>query len=379
MASSRSLRAVDEDNMQFREHPSHANLPTHLHEWGPEQTLHVAVAFSNPFRWRVRRELMHNFRDHMEKQPNVSLYVGELAYGDRPWEVTSPERLNDIQFRIQDSPLFLKENILNRVIQRFPPNWKYGAIIDADFVMTRQDWAFEAIQQLQFYSWVQLFSSYVDVSGHKLSEGYQPLRANASFAYNWWRNGYCLPDGYGNGGWKNGEPMTLDYEELKKAKPTFRPVGATGGGWAFTRNGFETVGGLLDVCICGHGDWFMTFGLVSESAPEVGLPSYTDGYRRSIVAWQQRAAKLQKNIGHVDNFALHHFHGSKSRRFYTSRYRILVENKFDPHTDLTLNWQGIYMLSGNKPALRDGMRRYMIERSEDDPSLGDSTSEKPMI
>jgi hypothetical protein len=348
--------------------------------WSEDQTLHVAAAYSNPFRWRTRRELMNRFRDHMERQANVVLHVGELAYGDRPWEVTSSENPLDVQLRIADSPLFLKENILNTVVHRFPPDWKYGAIIDADFTMTRHDWAIEAVHQLQFYPWVQLFSSYADLSGTTIGSGFRPLRVNASFAYKWHENGFSLPDGYGNGGWKTRGP-TLDQYELSvasAAKP-LRQVGATGGAWAFTRGGFETVGGLLDICVCGHGDWFQTFGLVSELAPEVGMPNYSDGYRRAIVAWQQRAARLQKNIGYIDNFAVHHFHGSKLRRFYTSRYKILIDNNFDPDVDLVKNWQGIYALSGNKPALRDAMRRYMLERSEDDPAISETSGEKPMI
>lgn len=350
-------------------------------QWSEDQTLHLAVAYSNPFRWRSRRELMNRFRDQMERQANVMLHVGELAYGDRPWEVTAADNSLDLQLRISDSPLFLKENILNLVIRRFPANWRYGAIIDADFTMTRHDWALEAIHQLQFYSWVQLFSSYADVSGTTLSDGHQPLRLNASFAYNWYRNGHSLPDGYGNGGWRTGGPV-MDQYELSTAAVTTRPlrsVGATGGAWSFTRSAFEITGGLLDICICGHGDWFQTFGLVSEQAPEVGLPSYTDGYRRAIMAWQQRAARIQKNIGYVDNFAVHHFHGSKMRRFYTSRYKILIENDFDPQTDLNQNWQGVYFLNGNKPALRDAMRRYMLERSEDNPNLSEEAGERPLI
>jgi hypothetical protein len=358
--------------------PRHPDVHRPWAQWSEDQILHVAVAYSNPFRWRSRRELMNKFRDHMMSQANVVLHVGEVAYGDRPWEVTSSTNPNDLQLRIGDSPLFLKENIMNLVIRRFPPGWRYGAIIDADFTMTRHDWALEAVHQLQFYSWVQLFSSYADLSGSTLGNGYQPLRTNASFAYNWHRNGFKLPAGYGNGGWKSGGPVMDQYEMSTIAgdKKKVHPVGATGGAWSFTRSGFDLVGGLLDICICGHGDWFQTFGLVSELAPEVGMPNYTDGYRRAIMAWQQRAAKIQKNIGYIDNFAVHHFHGSKMRRFYTSRYKILIENNFDPQNDLVQNWQGVYQLAGNKPALRDAMRRYMLERSEDDMTL---TSEQPII
>lgn len=362
----------------YRQHP---DVHQPWAEWSEEQTLHVAACYSNPFRWRTRRELANNFRRHMQSSPNVRLHMGELAYGSRPFEMTSADNPDDVQLRIQDSPLFLKENVLNAVIRRFPPDWKYGAIIDADFTMTRHDWALEAIHQLQFYSWVQLFSSYTDISGGSLGNARIPLRINSSFAYNWAQNGYTLPDGYGNGGWKSGIPVLNDYghSEALDGKKPLRGVGATGGAWAFQRSALNTCGGLLDTCIAGHSDWHQTFGLVMEEAPEVGLPSYADGYRKSIMAWQRRAASLKQNIGYIDNHAIHHFHGSKFRRFYTSRYKILIENNFDPQVDLTPDYQGIYFLTGNKPKLRDGMRQYMLERDEDNPGIVESAGERPMV
>ena len=369
----------------MNQHPN-VNLP--WQQWSEEQTLHVAAAYSNPMRWQTRRRLANDFKRHMRASANVALHFGELAYGDRPHEVTgiageAEGPSGDVQLRIQDSPLFLKENVLNAVIRTFPPSWRYGAIIDADFHMTRHDWAIEAIHQLQFYDWVQLFSSYADTSAQTLGQGMRPLRINASFAYNYIRSGFRLPEGYGNGGWKAGAPVLDDYgQSVARVPPSRKPlrgVGATGGAWAFRRSAFDAVGGLLDTCIAGHGDWHQAFGLVSEEAPDVGVASYSDGYGRSIAAWQRRAARLKKNIGYVDNLAIHFWHGSKLRRFYTSRYKILIENDFDPQTDLVSDWQGIYSLSGEKPNLRDQMRQYMIERDEDNPEIMEAAGERPLI
>jgi len=156
-----------------------------------------------------------------------------------------------------------------------------------------------------------------------------------------------------------------------------RGVGATGGAWAFRRSAFETVGGLLDKCILGHGDWFMTFGLVGEEAPDMHIDGYTADYRNTILAWQSEAAKLRKNIGYVDGFAIHHFHGSKMKRAYAKRDTLLVQHQFSPNTDLKRDWQGIYQLSGSKPALRDAIRMYFISRNEDDPNL--YGTERPMV
>src|SRR5947209_8766473 len=94
-------------------------------EWSETQKLHVATPYSNPFRWRTRRELLNDFRRHMAQSPNVVLHVGELAYGDRPFEVTGQDP-NDVQMRTGHE-LFSKENIINLAVQRFPPDWQYGA------------------------------------------------------------------------------------------------------------------------------------------------------------------------------------------------------------------------------------------------------------
>jgi hypothetical protein len=356
----------------FRSHPD-----THQPwaEWSEEQTLHVAACYSNPFRWRARRELANDFRRHMEKTANVRLHFGELAYGDRPHEVTDSTFPLDVQFRTP-AELFHKENILSRVIERFPSDWRYGAWIDADFVFTRHDWALEAIHQLQHYDFVQLFSSYADLTGETYDTGHEPLRVTPGFAYNYIQSGYKLPEGFMNGGWK--KPGAIDDEYyLAAVAGAPRGVGATGGAWAFRRSAYDTVGGLLEQCILGHGDWFMAFGLVGEEAPDMHIDGYTDDYRNAILAWQRNAARLKKNIGYVAQFATHMFHGSKFRRGYANRDLILVKHKFSPRLDLRKDWQGIYQLTGDKPAMRDDIRRYFISRSEDDTAL--YGSEKRMV
>lgn len=329
----------------------HPNVHAPWQDWSHDETLHVAVAYSNPFRWATRRHLLNDFRRHMSTFPNVKLHVGELAYGDRPFEVTG-EHENDIQFRTE-SELFHKENILNEVIRRFDPNWKYGAYIDADFTFTRYDWAIETIHKLQHHDWVQPFSTYTDLSmrGHG---GHRPTGATRSFACVYQENGCKVPVCVKQGGWG-------PYDGT-----IWTPVGATGGCWAFRRDAFNRVGGLMEHCILGHGDWFMAFGLVTEPARGMHDTSYHPNYSGLIHAWQEKAKHCNRNIGFVDQHIVHHFHGSKKNRGYSSRDQILVRNQFDPHTDLRKNWQGIWELAGNKSALRDEIRDYFLARKEDD-------------
>jgi len=305
----------------------------------------------------------------MENSPNVKLHVGELAYGDRPHEVVDLAR-NPIDLPLRTNhELFHKENILNAVIRTFPPDWKYGAWVDADFHFSRHDWALEAIHQLQHYDFVQLFSSYTDLSGNTYGTAQIPMHVTPSFAFNYVQSGYKLPNGFGNGGWRTKGIGLGDYYGAAEAGKR-RGVGATGGAWAFRRSALDAVGGLLDQCILGHADWFMTFGLVGEEAPDMHVGSYSADYRNSIYAWQKNAARLKKNIGYVDGFAIHYFHGSKSRRGYSTRDKILgPPHLFSPSLHLRRDWQGIYQLSPDVPDLRDAIRAYFLSRSEDDQNL----------
>lgn len=284
---------------------------------------------------------MNDFRQHMAAVANVVLHAGELAYGDRPFEVTGGDP-NDVQLRTAHE-LWHKENILNIVIQRFPAEWQYGAIIDADFHMTRRDWALEAIHQLQHFDFVQLFSTYSDLSAEC-----RPYRVMPSFA---WVH------------WHGHEPRGHEYP-YGSGSP-----GATGGAWAFRRSAFDAVGGLLDVCILGSADWHMAFGLAGKvnTAPESTRCS--QGYVEAVRRWQERAKILSANIGYVENHAIHNFHGSKIFRAYGDRWKILRDHDFDPARDIVRDWQGIWQLAGNKPGMRDDIRRYFRARNEDDPGL----------
>lgn len=335
-------------------------LPPHQHphpeyhsqgqRWCEDQTLHVAVAYTNPNKYKSRRRLFNNFRQVMARTPNVVLHVGEAAYGDLPFEVTNEGHPMDHQFRSR-SVLWLKENLLNLVVQRFPKDWKYGAYIDGDVTFTRYDWALEAIHMLQHYSWIQLFSQYSNLGP----------------------NNEVL----------NTTPSCVKRHLDNLGSPRNYTQGATGLAWGFTREAFDAAGGFLDRCILGSGDWHMALGLIGEPdrTPEVtALTGEAARYSEYIRIWQERANRaFRQNIGVLENYAVHHFHGPKDLRHYGERRKILQVNDYNPYVDVFPDWQGLYQITPEKPRLRDGIRRYFSARSEDDlrTSIA-ATDKKPL-
>lgn len=345
----------------------HPNVHRAWSQWSEDQTLHVVAVYINPFRYAARRRLFNDFRLHMEGSANVRLHIVEVAFGDRPFEVTEATNPDDVQLRTTDE-LWHKENAGNIGVHRLPAGWKYACTIDADFRMARHDWALETIHQLQHYAWVQMFSSYAVMGPEGI-----PLSIRPSFAYAYHQYfGGSLDghrhhfDGAGKSAYKPGPKAGCPPTRLNTTP------GATGGAWAFTRAGFDAVGGLLDTCILGAADWYMSFGLIGNTVD--GHPEAVScgrAYEDSIRRWQTRAfAAIQGNIGYVENFATHGWHGDLKLRGYSNRWMILRDHGYDPLVDVQRDGQGLLRWSGGKPRFRDAVRRYFLSRDEDSTQSG---------
>jgi hypothetical protein len=337
-------------------------------EWSEAQTLYIVIPYSNPFRWRTRRTLYNDCYRHLAASANAVPILVELAYGARPFEVTEAGHPNHVQLRTE-CELWHKENLINLGIQRIPPTALYAGYCDGDFHFTRQDWALEAIHMLQHYHFVQLFSSYADLTGEDSTSdrGHRPYRHNSSFAWNFTHQSEFLAK-------QTAKAARDPYYGLPiptKGFPFGFPPGSPGGAWAWNMASFDAVGGMLDTCIIGSADWHMALGLASLNSARGETDLAGRAYNKSIFDWQARAANLKYTpgkapIGCVDNFAVHHFHGSHKSRSYGDRWHMLVTHDFDPSADIHRDRQGVWMWTGNKPALRDQMRNYFVGRREDD-------------
>lgn len=327
-------------------------------KWLESQTLHVIAVYNNPFRIKNRLSTFRTFAQHMRQTANVELHIVEIAFGERPFEVSKASDHNDTQLRTNDV-LWYKENAINIGIARLPKNWKYAAYVDGDFHFTRADWALETIHQLQHNGWVQPFSGY-----GFMSDDHRPVWCRPGFAYSYHKYFKGCLDTH-----KQLMPVIGEYGSDPQQK--FTSPGAVGGAWAFTKESLFAAGGFLDICILGSADWFMAFGLIgrdTDDRDEIRVGN--SGYVRAIKNWQARAfASTRGNIGYTDSFIVHEWHGDIRNRGYEDRWRILKENDFDPTKDLVRDEQGLLHWAGNKPKLEDAVSKYFLGRCEDSSVL----------
>lgn len=280
----------------------------------------------------------------VEEQPNTVLHTLEIAFGERD-HVTGKDDCGSrlIQLRTNHE-LWFKENGLNVAVQHLPNDWRYVAWIDADVRFVRDDWANETLHRLQHYDVVQMWSQYQDYTAdHEL------IGTAFSFMENY-RRGYRI-----------GQNEKLCYPYGKKGYP-----GAPGLAWAARRGAWDILGGLLDVCILGAGDWYMAHGLVGAVTDRMVNTANHPDYRRRIFEWQERADALRRNIGVVPGMIHHRWHGPKIHRRYGTREQILIETQYDATRHVYRDGQGLLQFSHMAPVeLRDRVRAYLHERNED--------------
>lgn len=303
--------------------------------------LHVIAVVFNPLRFTSRYNLFREFEKHVELNAEIELTVVELAFGDRCFEITKEDNPKHIQLRTSHE-LWHKERMINYAVTQLPADWKYVAWLDADVTFLNPDWAHETLQQLQHYSIVQMFTHAIDISPNG-----DPLEFFEGFAYSWMKGKRTFPR-------LNGSTGTPYYG--KHWHPGY--------GWAYRREAWDALGGLLDINIVGGGDHQMAYGLIGEIARTIPHGS-TEQYSKMIKQWGDQASAIKQNIGAVPGTLVHHYHGQKVKRNYHSRWKVLTGNAFDPVTDLKKDWQLMYALTGDKIKLRDELRNYFRARNED--------------
>jgi hypothetical protein len=271
----------------------------------------------------------------------------EVAFGNRPFEVTDPGNPRHLRLRT-DQEFWIKENALQLLIQRLPPDAARIAWIDPDVSFQNPCLDTETIEALEHHPVVQLFSPARD-----LGPKGEPIEKDRV--------------SYGFGHTEGLDPGPIGRGGFAKA---FHP----GYGYAFRRDALDAMGGLFSVAITGAADLLMVHAILGRLDP-VLYDDHSEGFQRYCRVYAERAKALRGDLGVVPGLVVHHYHGAKGARGYWERRPILLTpyldvatgkaSAFDPYVDLIPDCQGLWQLNPNKPGLRDAIRRYLRSRDED--------------
>jgi hypothetical protein len=303
----------------------------------------------------------------MAEAAGVKLITVEQAFGLRPFMVTQEGNPHHVQVRTVEE-LWHKENMGNLGFRRaaeLSPSAREVAFVDADIFPAKppHEWFTETWHMLQHYEVVQMGESLVNLGIHHDALG-PPM---PSFMHNYL---------------KFGSPTPLQHTDKAGGKYPYgggKGWGWPGGCWAYNVEALNKLGGLIDFCILGSGDWYMACGLIGEMKMAIDVRiAPSQPYLAALLHWQEIAERwIKRDAGCVPGMLYHYFHGTTRNKGYGSRGDILTRNKFNPHADLKCDVQGLLQLETWEPRqikLRDQIRAYFAARREDDTDGGYQSS-----
>lgn len=312
--------------------------------------LYVVCPVINAARFRTRWKLYEDFAKHCAEAGAV-LYTVEVAFGDRAFVVTEAGNPCHVQLRTHHE-LWLKERAINLGVSRLPANWRYVAWIDPDCMFGRCDWADETVQLLQHYPVVQMWSQLIDLdSNHEITG---QLRSFMDVQL------HGVTPSHGSGCY---------YTQVGAGQK----FGSPGLAWAARREAWNQMGGIIDICILGAGDWYFANALMGTLEKAIEKRNDLTGpFIRKMLQYQEHLGRamwegrrLTGNVGLMRGAVLHYWHGPRNNRGYRTRGEILMRHRFDPDRDLLVDWQGLYQLTDRCPKLRREVQEYFTARNED--------------
>ncbi len=313
----------------------------------------------NSPRYKARAENYLKFKEVCERA-GVKLITVEVAFGARPFEVTERDNPMHVQLRTYNE-LWHKENAINcaiNYIKQLDPDVREVGWYDSDqfpISVTPRFWFEETWHQLQHYEIVQCWEYLINFG----ADG-QPISGpQMSFMKTYAANGFEIPVG------KNVKHTLAGNSGMVS-------LGRPGLAWAANVRAIDKLGGLLDRCIIGSGDWHQAHSFVGGITKEGGYSWETDkltDYCKYLLAFQERCERwIKRDVGFVPVTVGHWFHGDKKGRKYDTRGRVLIENQYNPLVDVKYDSQGLLQLETWEPRqlkLRDQIRNYMNTRNED--------------
>jgi hypothetical protein len=242
------------------------------------------------------------------------------------------------------SPIWVKENLINLGIQSLNGDWEYACWLDKDIYFLNPNWDVDTINKLKEYDIIQPWSRVQFLNKAYEIDMLRNIETTSVFIESF----YKCPD-------KEKEKGFLSY--AKASELGYGRSGHPGHVWAINRKFYEKIGGLFDKCIIGGGDSFMVVAMDgSFNIPHLGINELYKDFFQSYV----NIIKGTK-VGYIEGTIIHYYHGEIINRNYYGRFNIL-NNKIDLKNDLDYNHNGTLKI--NKPEVEKNILDYFYSRKE---------------
>lgn len=301
----------------------------------PSEDICIITCYFNPRNYRTK---LRNYNAFSRPFLNagIALFTIELAFDNNDFQLDASPTV--LQIKGGDA-LWQKERLLNYLISQLPPKFEKVVWADADILFERADWLQQTSKALDTYSIVQPFASSIRLPKNEICFSRYGER-HKSFCAEF----HASPNSHKSG--------------------IFELHGHTGYAWAARRNVLEACQ-LYDACLSGSGDHLMAHAFVGDF--ESGCVKKMVGknrYYAHFVQWGRNFFEHTKcNIGYVEGYLLHLWHGQTIDRHYHDRSKELIQMGFDPFEDIIVGENNAW--KWNNQQLKDWSKHYFDGRLED--------------
>lgn len=251
--------------------------------------------------------------ERFAEQFDCDLYVVELLLGSE-----KPVVPDSFQLRgsLTNCVLWQKENLLNILINRLPPDVDAVAWIDADILM-QPNWLELTKRALAREPVVQLFDTV------------QRLGYNSEVT-----------------------------ETLRSAGINIK--GHPGYAWAARRDFLDKIGGLFPYDIFGGADSRMRWAFAKRIPPKARL-QFSRGMWECWSKWSMTVMKsIKRQFICLPGTIRHLPHGTQRSRKYSLRMRASLRFNYDPTVDLQQLPSGLFVTTGHNLEMEDWLRSWLI-------------------
>jgi hypothetical protein len=320
----------------------------------------IISCFFNPMNSPYRLAAFKRFY-HSIKHLNHSIV--ECVIGDAAPQLEESE---NIQRMRTQTLLWHKESILNQIVAKLPPRFRFVFWIDADVLFQNKRWLVEGVAQLQRCNIIQAFEYCVHLNRDETEPAFKVDQFRGTVSYprqrhpQLWR-GFCA----------NHVTNRLSADE------NYDRHGHVGFAWGARREVLANVP-LYDRALIGGADHIMAHAAAGQIPHPCIAKSFTEDLE-SVLAWSNRFHSAVKGkIGYVKGDLYHLWHGDINKRQYlkriqefTSRTKAIQER--DEH--------GLHVAHAEDEAY---VRKYFREREVTDADIFillafDQASAPPMM
>lgn len=312
-------------------------------------SLWALTSYFNPSRYHTK---LRNFKA-FHQSLKIPLVVAELIMGNQESDLSSylssTENPGDtIHLQIHgNSVMWQKERLLNLALAKVPSTVDHIAWIDCDILFHNPAWHEKMVEALHTSPMVQGFSRVMHLTPEidQVPPCHMSLPEDRLF-------------------------MSARSEHIE----TFKGHGRI---WA-AQSDLLRRHGLYDAMIVGSGDLALVCaitgdpaGLGSHRTVDDSQEPYSYLTKAHLSHYQDWAEPFHQDLcsrgqaSHLEETIYHLWHGEPHHRHYITRHQMLLDNHFDPNTDIALNEEGAWEWSSDKKELHDSVAHYFDGRQED--------------